>query len=245
MKISVTILILFFIEIAGAQDIQFDVSLEGGNSFGFVRVNDMKGLRSKPIPGINYDEIDGSSFWAHNWNAAILYTPDYKVLLPEAKLNFYSNELWYKNDTGQVLAISAGTVQKVIFYQGTDTNAIAAKFVYLQTPGENLNHYFEVLNDGAARLLKLDNVTITERPYDLIQGKHVYAFIHQRIYYLARNNDLIKLPGLNKEVIFPIIQPTAEDQEWLKKNNNKLRNEKDFVAFFDYFNRQYPSTNSK
>ena len=185
MKILLKILLfLVCINHAAAQDLHVDVDLQGMRPFGFVRITDMKDVRSQPAANINYDDIDGSAFWSNNWNAAMLYTEAYKIMLPEAKLNCYSGEIFYKNDTGQVRAISPGAINKIVFYKGSDTSVTIATFLYLQKAGESANHFAELLNEGNTLLLKLRDVIVVERPYDVIQGKHVYGFTGKADYYL-------------------------------------------------------------
>lgn len=241
MKRSVSILLLFLLNnnaVLHAQNVQFDVNLEGFSSFGSVRINNLDALGTTPVSNFNYSDVSGSAFWSDKWTTARLYTSTYNILLGEVKLNFYTNETWYRDETGKTMTVNQGVIKKIIFYKFKDTTTIITTFVYLQNVGDSTNHYFEILNEGRTQLFKLDNITLYKGNYDVVNGKQEYTFLDKPDYYLLHNNTVTKLRSLNKDVVLPIIQPSADDEAWLKKSGNKLRNQKDFAAFLNYFNQQ-------
>lgn len=240
MKIAaITLAVLFFAGSSYAQNGQFDVNLEGFSSFGSVRLNNLSVLGGGAVSDFNYSDVRGSAFWDEHWNTAMFYTSTYSILVGAVKLNLYNNEIWYQDDAGKTWAANPGVVKKIVFYKAKDTSTIVTKFIYLQSIGEGPNHFVQVLNDGQTQLFKLANIKLYKGTADVLNGKEEFGFMNKPDYYLFHNHEIKKLKSLAKDEVLPVVQPTTGDAAWLKQNSNKLKNENDFIAFFNYYNKQH------
>ena len=94
----------------------------------------------------------------------------------------------------------------------------------------------QVLNQGNLQLLKLNEIKIIKKDYDVLAGKNIYSFKDNIRYFFLKDNNLLDCRSLNKADIFTAILPDAAANTWLNDNKNKLKSEKDVVSFLAYYN---------
>jgi len=208
------------------------------NSYGltYVRETNLTGLGNKPESNLDYNDITGSAFWDDKWHKAIIVCGQNRIFtVQKVKLNLYSNDVNYIDDKGKEMIVS-NVVNKVLFYSEEDStkpSAVFEKFSSLE--GAENTGFYQSLNTGNTRLLKLTTVKI-ENGFDPLIGKSTHRFSSKYNYCIYFNNTINALYKLNKDNIFKVINPSDEIKAWLKVNDNQLKNEAQVVKFLQYYN---------
>ncbi len=184
---------------------------------------------------IEYSDVKGTCFWKDEWLPARVFMDDGAVYqLPKAKLNFYSGGIHYINDAGVELAARSG-VKSIIFYSASGASQVGV-FKILNGLIVNFGEvYAEVLSDGKMQLLKTTVVKLVKRETDPLLKTVEWTFEPRETYFI-QNGEVRELKGISKSHIFALIDQQDGDQEWLKTQKNKLKNEQDVIAFLTYRN---------
>jgi hypothetical protein len=225
---------------SNAQLQSFDVNVAGVAAYGSVRYNDPLTLGQKTGSKINYSEIRGRYFWNEQWNMAIaILKGGRKVKMYQAKLNLYTSEIHYIDNGGSELAVEAGLIKQISLFSRNDSSQVIGTFVGLSGVTKDFKeHYFQLLNEGQTQLLKFTEVTLRKGDYDAMLGRTDYSFVSTARYYIKDIYGINALKALNKTAVFSILKSTSEGEEWLGKSKNRLKNELDLTAFFDFLNSQ-------
>lgn len=217
-----------------------DRSVEFGNplnSYGltYIHETNLTSLGSKPEGNLNYGDVNGSAYWNDKWQRAIIICGQNRIFsVQKVKLNLYSNDVYYIDDKGREMIVS-NVVNKVLFYSDEDStkpSAVFEKFSSLE--GAENTGFYQSLNTGNTRLLKLTTVKI-ENGFDPLLGKTIHRFSSKYNYRIYFNNTVNAIYKLNKDNIFKLINPTDEIKLWLKNNDNQLKNEAQVVKFLEYY----------
>lgn len=209
----------------------------GVGATGFVQFNNFGELGQKNNVRVDYNDVEGNCFWKKDWLPAMLILKNGKaVKLKYVKLNFFSNEVHYLDNTGKEL-IAQTKISKLIFVEPSDS--LKASGVFQFEPGFKINKpdfFVQVLNEGELRLLKRVEVAIAKRDNGpMINNNLDLKFRSEDFYYLGKEENLIPVK-LNKKSIASLITIDTQDETWLTKLHNKLKGEKDVLAFLDYYN---------
>ncbi len=186
----------------------------------------------------NNANIRGNAFWDEDWKTAILYTDNFKILVPKVKLNLYKDHVYYTTPDSVVMVAKDGLIKGITFFKTGDTTNIIGNFVYLKTEDDKDYHYYEVMNTGKAQLVKKYNVTLFKPPFDPTTGETDWNYVTKAVYYIYFNGKLSLLKGNNKETIFSILHPSASSIDWADKNHNKLKSTSDILSFLEYYNTE-------
>ncbi len=216
--------------------LDMDLSPSAAGSYASLRFDELKLPGGKPAEKVENADIDGSPFWLDKWNSAMIYTSTYRVLVPKAKLNLYTNDVYYINKDGETLVAQKGQIKRIIFFRGDDTSYSLGSFIYMKTPDDDNFHFYQPLINGKAGLIKLSTVSVNKSAYNPLSGKSDFNFITKSAYYLNYNGNMQLLKILNKESVFAVLKPGTAADDWLAKNKNKLRTETDIIQFLYYFN---------
>jgi hypothetical protein len=202
----------------------------------YVRTNNSAELGNKNANGISYSEVGGSPFWNAEWKSAILYCAQSRSFsLDRVKLNLYSGDVHYIDKEGKEM-VATDIVERIVFYNGADTNSIAAVFEKYPLDGATTTTvFYEVLNEGKTALLKLNGVTLDSR-LDPLAGKTINKFVARSGYYISTSQKPIPVKKLDKENILGHIKNGPGIQDWLKANKNSLKNESQVIDFLIYYN---------
>jgi hypothetical protein len=203
-----------------------------------VHTNDVMLFTQSDYINTDNADISGNPFWNENWKTAILYTDDLAILVSKVRLNLFKNDVYYTAPDGRVMIAKHGLVKGIAFFSDNDTTSPLANFVYLKSEGDKINRYYEVMNLGKAQLVKLNSVTLNKKPFDAFTGKSDLNYVTNTAYYLYYNSNMTLLKGQYKEAIFSILKPGNSVNEWLNKNNNKLKSSSDIIDFLEHFNDQ-------
>ncbi len=240
MRISIMIFfILSSVVNVNAQLQTIDVNQSGIGSYGSVRVVNLETLGQKQISSINYDDFNGSPFWDTKWNVAFITLKSGAIVKAvKIKLNLYTGDMHYIDLMKGELAAEAGSIRKIIMFKGEDTTKILASFKYLiDTSSSNNYSFYRVLNAGDISLLELKKCLVKESPYDPMTGRRQKSFFTKSSYAIYKDETVLAVKSLDASTVLKIIAPASQEFEnWLATNKNKLKNEKDVIKFFDYYN---------
>jgi len=210
-------------------------SQTGGN-YGNISYVDVTTIGQKKIESFSYADVLGSPFWNDDWNTALLFLKKGVVKVQKAKLNLYTDEIHFVDKSETERAVDNTDVKKVIFFKGADTTKILAVFEALpDSMSTNKLSYYQVLNKGKMRLLVLKKTFVKENEYNPTTGKKDHSFYYKTTYALANNANIFPVK-LNQSSILSVIPASADTEQWLKQNKNKLKNESEVVSFLDYYN---------
>ncbi|HWH61808.1 MAG TPA: hypothetical protein VNS50_00960 [Ginsengibacter sp.] len=228
---------LFFITTTSLSFGQYQELYPGNTGvYNGVNTNGMTLLSQTPEKDENSADIRGNAFWDADWKPAILYTDNFKILVPKVKLNLYKDRVYYTTPDSVVMIADDGQIKGITFFKTPDTTNVIGNFVYLKTEDDKDYHYYEVMNSGKAQLVKKYQVTLFKPPFDPISGTTDWNYVTKVIYYIYFNGKLSLLKGNNKEAVFSILHPGASSVDWLDKNRNKLKSAPDILDFLKYYN---------
>ncbi|MBS1488516.1 MAG: hypothetical protein JST43_13100 [Bacteroidetes bacterium] len=237
MKNSVKLLFVFIIALschpAEAQTSNIDVVGGGTGLTDYAGFHEPKGILAKKKE-MAYEDVDGNSFWSEGWHPAILEQfKGGKFRLRKIKLNFYTNDIHFLNNKNEEYLLTSGVIQKIVFIDEKDTSKVLARFEKFK---ETHDVFVEVMNSGETQLLKSTHITLRKMEYNQFRNESRFRFIPNEKYFIRHQNVITKLSSLSKSAVLEVMKPNTRQEEWLKTNKNKLRNEKEVVAFFTFCN---------
>jgi hypothetical protein len=208
-------------------------------STGIVQFNNFAELGQKSNTKIEYSDVQGNCFWQKEWYPAMLVLKSGTFKLKQVKLNFYTNDVHYLDASGREL-IAQSKINKVVFLEPKDSLKTAAVFVHERGYQVKQSDFFaQLLCDGKIQLLKSVEMEIKKRDNGPLMNTNAdLRFSSQEHYYLNKAATLLPLRKINKKNLSTLIEITPDDESWLVKNENKLKNEGDAIAFFEYYNHK-------
>jgi hypothetical protein len=243
MKLVSFALIIFLISSATFSQAQLtmDIGSQSSNwgSTNSVNVVDPATLGSKKVELLNYSDIEGSPFYNQKWSKAFLYLKNGNLVkIDRIKLNMYSNEVDYINNNNVEMVLEAVNFKKIIVMKQDDTSHIAAIFECYpdMTDATKGEAFYRVLNGGIIQLYTLEKTILKTGAYDPLLGKDPKSFYTKKFYALTNSGAFSPIKLLDRNTILPLIKSHQEDEDWLDGNRNKLKNEKEVIAFFEFFN---------
>ena len=129
----------------------------------------------------------------------------------------------------------------MFFFNKADSSKILASFEALLDESNGPSHFsfYKVFNKGKFRLLELGKCFVKEKEYDPIVGKREHFFFTKKSYAVTDGVKIFILSALNRINILEALPIVFEqNEEWLKQNKNKLNNELDVIAFFNFCNNK-------
>lgn len=219
---------------AGAQ---LDVNTPGNsNGYGLVRFSNPSGSK---VGDVDISDIVGNPYYKDGWQPGIIVlSNDKAVQLEQVKVNLCNNEVHYIDSLGKEMAVDDANVKKVVLLNLKDTSKTDAIFLVIKGyQGKPAGILMQVLNQGNTELLKINAVEVKKRDYDVMSGKTSYTFNPNISYAFYKNGELIPCKNLTKADVFTSLLPDAGANTWLTNSKNKLKNEKDVIAFLDYYNK--------
>jgi hypothetical protein len=227
--------------IGALAQITMDVGSQSSNwgSTNSVNVVDPSTLGKKKIELINYSDIEGSPFYIPKWSKAFLYLKNGNLVkIDRIKLNMYTNEVDYLNNNNVEMVLDAYNFKRIILMKQEDTSHIAAIFDCFPdmadaTKGEA---FYRVLNGGTVQFYSLEKSILKTGAYDPLLGKDPKSFYTKKFYALTNAGAFSPLKILDRNTILPLVKSHQSDEDWLDGSHNKLKNEKEVIAFFEFFN---------
>ncbi len=217
-----------------------DVAGSGAGGYGTVKYNNFAELGKKGVKDISYSDVRGKYLWDEEWNLGLLILKGGNAIkLKNVKLNLYTSELNYLDKDLIELTANPGLVKKVFLYSKSDTTKMIGSFISLiGLAKDNKEHFFQVLNEGNLQLLKVNLITIRKSDYDPMLGRSELTFVSNVDYYLKDSSGITALKGLNKSTLSSKIKLNEASENWLKKNDNRLKSEQDVVSLLTFLNAQ-------
>ncbi len=208
------------------------------NGYGQVRFTNASALGEKTTEQVKDADIDGSPYFDERWGKAIVLLQNGQVVkTAKLRIDLYRNEVHYVDSLGLELIAISGVVKKIFLLDRKDSTKIATVFQQIiGVDGNNATAFVQVLNTGNTALLKYIHVTIFKKGYDELAGKDNYTFLAKPIYCMLKNGVVTTLKGLDEKAVLGVVAPSADQTAWLQAHDNKLRNEKDIIAFLNYCN---------
>jgi len=215
-----------------------DPSGTGGN-YGNINVIDPATIGNKKIELINFSDIQGNPFYIQKWSKAFLYFKNGNMAkVDQAKLNMYSNEVDFINVNKVEMVLEASNFKRIILMKQEDTSHIASIFeCYPALVDEsNAETFYRVLNSGSVQLYVLEKSVLKTGEYDPMQGKAPKTFITKKSYALSNAGVFSQIKNLDRTSILALLNAHQNEEDWLNTNHNKLHNEKEVIAFFEFLN---------
>lgn len=224
---------------ATAQQLNMDVRDFDGNMQVYDPANPSKNKGTK----LSYAEVEGTAFWSEQWNPAIIYFSNgSKAKINQAKLNLYTDEIHYLSADGTELAVDNKDITRLVFLNKTNLTQPIASFTKLTNHLTNKGlGFYKVLNAGNFQLILLQKQLVKTSPYDPIQGKSLSSFYTTRAYAIYNNGKINSCRDLDRTSILSALPFNSAIDAWLKENKNKLKSEKEVIAFLNYFNTLKPT----
>ena len=187
---------------------------------------------------LTYADIEGTPFWNEQWGPAIIYFVNgSKAKINQAKLNLYTDEIHYLSSEGSELAVDNDGVTRLVFLNKNNLTQPIASFAKLNNHVNGKGTaFYRVLNAGNYQLILLQKQLVKTSPYDPIQAKRISSFYSTKDYAMYNNGKVTSLKDLDRNSILSSIPYNPNVEAWLKENKNKLKIEKEAIAFLNYFN---------
>jgi len=190
---------------------------------------------------VDYGDIKGSPFWKNEGGPAIVFLQDGRPVKAEkVRLNFYTNDLYYKCGSGPELVAKTGTVKQVIFLKSSDSVTVVANFQSFRDARSVYNPneapFCQVLNDGPVKLLKLVSVNL-DKKFDFVEGRMQSVFFSRVEYYLLKHDMVFAVKKFSKDDVLAYVVPDTDTDSWLAAHKNKLKSESEVIAFLAYYNK--------
>jgi len=203
-------------------------------------VYDVDGLSK----GFKYSEISGTPFLFGDWRKAILYDLGlHPIATVKVKYNSYSDQIHFLDEKENELVANKEVLKKIILLYDSveDLKEITLEKGFTDARNILMPHQFvQVLNEGKIQLLRQKVNTIIRKD-SLFGTIKVNAFSENTFYFLKYNQSSIeKLKKLDPAELFALLpnKTIIESYQNTEKKKNKLKNEKDFIYFLNFYNQQ-------
>jgi hypothetical protein len=207
-------------------------SLFGQGVTSDIYIIDQKG---SPVKSNPYVDIIGSPFYSSEWaNSSLLFANGKRVHNVKTKVNLFSNEVHYLNETDQELAFPMGSVKEIEFI----SNGSAVRFLSGLPAFEKQTtngSFFESLNTGKCQL-------VIHRSKKLIEKKEFNSavvekkFNNNETYFILINNSLVKFKR-DEAYLLDVLKDQKEALlEFFKATKINLKKEGDVISVLSFYN---------
>lgn len=218
-----------------AQNLSFDVNGAGIGATGVVRFNDPSLMGEKSVAKVDYSDIRGNCFLDSKWSPAVVRLNNKAVVkFSKARLNLYTNDIHYLDQTGLEFAANSKVVDYIQLLDSEDTTKIVLSLKKLLVDGRE--SFFLELTTGRIVLLKRTLVTLFKGEYDVTRAKNDFRFVKKVDYFLKVDAKINQLNALTKASVSAHIPLSNDSESWLIANRNKLKSEASLIEFLEYYN---------
>jgi len=212
--------------------ISFHLLAQGKAIGSFTGLPLYQGKKAGPV--MNYSDVKGHYFYDEDFRAAKGVTKEGEVIsIPQAKLNLFSNEVWYAQDQTEYTA-SADQFQRLIFLGDPETHTSDVVFETQKVNG--VDGFVQVMNSGDIKLLKRRITELRRGEYDAMLGKFDYRFMQRNQFFIERGKAVVRIKKLNEKNLTAFVSFSPSVKEWLEVNKNKLETETEVATFLEYYN---------
>ena len=193
------------------------------------------------VKGMRYADISGTPFVFGDWRKAIIYDLGlHPIATIKVKYNSYSDQIHFLDEKETELVANKEIIKKVILlYDSADgSKEIVLEKGFTDSKSILRAHQFvQVLNEGKVQLLKQNTNKIIQKD-SLFATLKVNTFSENTYYFLKYTPTSVeKLRKLDQAELYALLPNKAIIEEYSKKKS-KLKNEKDFIDFLNYYNQQ-------
>lgn len=222
--------------LAGSDDGYFVVYGKGMVMFG------------KSAPGSNgripYNRINGSPFLIQEYQNAEVFDAKGSLGIMPCKINYYSQELYFRNNIGEERVAEQGVVTKVVFkpLQGAAAESVFQTGIpveKIKNTAPDKDNYVQILNQGKFQLLKYGAMQFIVAD-SLMGSAKRYYFSYQTAYYLSKGvpQSPVKLRKLSRDAILDELKSVSGMELWLREQKINFKKEEDVIRFLDWYNQQ-------
>ncbi len=189
----------------------------------------LQDLNGKPVMEINHVDVEGSPYLFDDWKKGVVKLKNGKTYKDvDLKLNVLSDEVLFKDAKGNTLVF----VDEVSEFKIGD---VLMRAGYQASEGRTEKSFYQVLSDGGTTLLKRQSKSIVEeKPFNsaTVQKK----ILSTESYYLARNNQLVKVKKDKKAILEALGEKSVELEKYIASNKLNLKEERDMSQLLNYYN---------
>lgn len=200
-------------------------------------VYDLDGM----VKGMKYADISGTPFVFGDWRKATIYDLGlHPIATIKVKYNSYSDQIHFLDEKETELVANKDIIKKVILL---NDSIDGSKEIVLEkgfTDSKSIlsvNRFVQVLNDGKVQLFKQNTTKIIQKD-SLFATLKVNTFSENKFYFLKYTPTSVeKLRKLDQSELYALLPNKAIIEAYSKKKS-KLKNEKDFIDFLNFYNQQ-------
>lgn len=246
--------IIFFFCILGSLTLQAQQAtiqsapLAGSDDGYFVVYGKGMVMYGKAAPGSNgripYNRINGSPFLIQEYQNAEVFDGKGSLGMMPCKINFYTQELYFRNAIGEERVAEQGVVTKVVFkpMQGSSGERVFQTGIpveKIKNTAPDKDQFVQVLNQGNQQLLKYGAMQFIVAD-SLMGSAKRYYFSFQFDYYLKNGSTQspVKLKKLSRDIILDELKSVNGMEVWLREQKINFKKEEDVLRFLDWYNQQ-------
>jgi hypothetical protein len=193
------------------------------------------------VKGMKYADISGTPFVFGDWRKATIFDLGlHPIATIKVKYNSYSDQIHFLDEKETELVANKDIIKKVVLlYDSAD----GSKEIVLEkgfTDSKSIlriNQFVQVLNDGKVQLFKQNTTKIIQKD-SLFATLKVNTFSENKFYFLKYTPTSVeKLRKLDQSELHALLPNKAIIEAYSKKKS-KLKNEKDFIDFLNFYNQQ-------
>lgn len=218
--------------LVAASSISVNLFAQGNSSGAFIRSPISAGKRQLPL--LNYSDVKGHYFYDEDFRAAKGTTKTGEVIsISQAKLNLFSNEVWYVQEQAEYAA-SADQIRQLTLLGNSEKHTSDAVFETQNINGVDV--FLQVMNSGDIRLLKWRITELKRGEYDAMLGKFDYRFMQRNQFFIQRGKMVVRIKKLSAKNISAFVNLSPLVKQWLELNKSKLETESEVATFLEYYN---------
>lgn len=197
----------------------------------------LKDLSGKPILLQQYESVEGSPFLYEKWNKGTV-TLDNGTIYKDISLKYdqVRDVLLFESKGGEAFEfVNKVKSFKIVTAESGENKERVFRSGYKQGNDIKENNFIEVLAVGKVELLKKTTKQILEESsYEsALKKKNIHA---KESHYLSDGTALSKIKMNEKSLLTALKDKDAELNEYLKKNNLKIKKEEDVLQLVNYYN---------
>ncbi len=198
----------------------------------------MQDVQGNVVRSIKYTDVQGNPYLFEQWvNGTIRLGNGKSYTNVPLRYDIVSDELQYKDNKSDQALNFIDPVVEFQLMPGTESGESPMIFRngFISDDGTSVKAYYQVLFDGALKLLKRNTKVIFEtREYS--SAITTKTFREEEYYYLYKNNKTVRIKKDKKQVLATLADRATELETFIKSNALNLKNESDLVRLIAHYN---------
>ena len=198
----------------------------------------MQDVQGKVVRSIKYTDVQGNPYLFEQWvNGTIRLGNGKSYTNVPLRYDIVSDELQYKDNKSDQALNFIDPVVEFQLMPGTESGESPMIFRngFISDDGTSVKAYYQVLFDGALKLLKRNTKVIFEtREYS--SAITTKTFREEEYYYLYKGNKTVRIKKDKKQVLATLADRATELEAFIKNNALNLKNESDLVRLIAHYN---------